>query len=74
MRLTKPKRKIESSGGKFTPAIPALGRWIHKVIWMGGRKDEYKVGGNRSSGFSLRFCRKGIHSEDSERQDLAYLV
>ena len=31
---------------------------------MAGRREEYKVGGDRSSGFSLRFRRDGIQSED----------
>ena len=31
---------------------------------MAEQREEYKVGGDRSSGFSLRFRREGIQSED----------
>lgn len=31
---------------------------------MDGQKEEYKAGGDRHSGFSLRFCGEGIQSED----------
>ena len=33
---------------------------------MAGWIEEYKAGGDRSSGFSLKFCRDSIQSEDVE--------
>ena len=31
---------------------------------LAGQREKYKAGGDRSSGFRLRFCREGIQSED----------
>ena len=39
---------------------------------MTGQREEYKAGGDRSSGLSLSFRIDGIWSEDLERQETPF--
>ena len=39
---------------------------------MAEQREEYKAGGDRNSGFSLRFHREGIESENLKRQNTPF--